>query len=467
MVEILLKNGNANTNVVNNHNQTTLMYCVNAPDNLSIMKLLTKYGFDYAKLVNKRENKSGNTVFHLLCERKTDAIGCMKYLFQVCKNIPNCAINILAKNEMNMCGLHKAIFDLNVDVVRYLLENVYFPNNDKSNPNGIAFINMLASTVPLAGLVLAPCAVPEDYNAKRHLKIFKLLAAYGMNVYYKIFQRAVEIQQTEIVCFILQENLCPIYTFGNLLDAFRIRDVCANKEISKALYNYGITHNLIVERVDHVSIIGFSASINLSSFKIILSIVLAHHGINNLKDFNQCSITNVQTLEFIAQYSKTTQAVKLFIEALISGNESNVSQMNESTGIQVPLTCVNNHHINSNTNDTKIVTCKQKCSLCGDNSNGDDSLSGFKCNECKSFICDGCVIVQKISKKIDMIGTEKANLHFPRRGEYEVSILKQVFEYKSNKNMIGKVKSHRLFVTYCLTSCLFFFNIICFGCLYT
>ena len=154
-VKILLQDGNANPNVVNNYNQTGLMLCVTrgARGNLSIVKLLTEYGFDYAKLVNKRENITGTTVFNALCMRKyaDDPIGCMKYLFQVCKKIPNCSINIMAKNQDGMCGLHIAIREMNADMVKYLLENVYFPNNDKLSNDGIGFMNMkYLGKLPLA-----------------------------------------------------------------------------------------------------------------------------------------------------------------------------------------------------------------------------------------------------------------------------------------------------------------------------
>ena len=94
----------------------------------------------------------------------------------------------------------------------------------------------------------------------------------------------------------------------------------------------------------------------------------------------------------------------------------------------------------------------EKCSVCGDNS---DALSGVKCNECKSFICDDCVIVQKISKKIGMIGNETVNTYFACSVDYEVSILEEVLAYKSNNKMIGKVKSS-VGVNNCLACCLFF-----------
>ena len=355
MVEILLKDGNANPNAVNHRNCTALMYCVVCVrGNLSTMKLLTKYGFDYAKLVNKRDNDLGGTVFQYLC--KQGAIDWMKYLLQVCKNIPNCSINILATGVGDMCGLHWAVAELNVDMVRYLLENVYFPNNDKSNQTGIAFINMLiGGTASLAKMVLFSGKGRKDYDAKRHLRIFKLLVSYGMNLN-NALETAIHLNQAEIVCFMLQENLYPIGTVENLFDTLGAIGVSAKEEIWKALYNYGINYNLIVESRHHVGIIVYAATINLSSFKMVLSIVLEHHGINNLKQYNQCIITNKQTLVRIAQLSDTTQDVKLFIDALISEDESKVSKIDETTGIQVTLTCVNNHEIKSSTNDNKMFS---------------------------------------------------------------------------------------------------------------
>ena len=177
-----------------------------------MQELLTKYGFDYEKLVNERESINGYTVFHYLCMEKyrDNQIECIKYLFQVCDSI-----NILAKDDRQMCGLHIAIRDSHVDFIKYLLENVYFPNNDKLNPDGIAFLNMLCpGNIPLIRLVFTVFK-EKKVNVKDQLQIVKLFVSYGMNVNRTKYSKstlewAIDFNLQEIVQFILNLNLCPI-----------------------------------------------------------------------------------------------------------------------------------------------------------------------------------------------------------------------------------------------------------------
>ena len=84
IVEILLKECNANPNIINNHNETTL-FRNSKHGNLKIMKLLIKYKFNLKKLVNVAEHTNGFTVFHTLCiDRFMD---CIKYLFNACQTL--------------------------------------------------------------------------------------------------------------------------------------------------------------------------------------------------------------------------------------------------------------------------------------------------------------------------------------------------------------------------------------------
>ena len=439
IVEILLKNFNANPNVVDNRNCTALMYfALYGRGNLSIMKLLTKYGFDYEKLVNKRESTNGYTVFHCLCmEKYTDnQIECIKYLFQVCNSI-----NILAKNCAQMCGLHLAIKESNVPLIKYLIENVYFPNNDKLNPDGIAFLNMLClGNAPLVTFVLS-ISHDTNVNATDQLQIFKLLVSYGMNVNpangvysNSTLEIAIDWNMTEIVQFILNHNLCPIYTLQEIIRLMYIAyQKTPNDEILRALYNYGINYNLIF-KFEHVQIISFAACINLAAFKTALSMVLEHHEINNLKQYNECIVTDEKILRQIAEKSDTKQDVKSFIYGLVNGDESKVSQMDTTTSAQITLTCINNHEI-KDSQSNKMINFQQACPICNDNIDCSESLSGFQCDECKSFICHDCVIVQTISKKIDMIGAQSIN-----SVDHERSIVEEVLQYKDNKKLMHKAK---------------------------
>ena len=121
------------------------MYWARNPDrNLLILQLLEKYGFDFSRLVNQRNNKDGKTAFHCVCSfgNSDHMSACLNHLFSICKKTPKCSINILARDNVGVCGLHTAVARRNVDMVRYLLERIYFPNNDKLNKDGIAVINM-------------------------------------------------------------------------------------------------------------------------------------------------------------------------------------------------------------------------------------------------------------------------------------------------------------------------------------
>lgn len=98
-VELLLKEYHADPNVVDDDNYTTLMFWAFKNDrSLSILKLLVKYRFDFATLVNQRESKYGDTAFHLVCSHGNSdhSTACLNQLFAICKQIPNCSINVLA-----------------------------------------------------------------------------------------------------------------------------------------------------------------------------------------------------------------------------------------------------------------------------------------------------------------------------------------------------------------------------------
>ena len=122
MVELLLEEYHANPNVVDGNNSTTLMMWALLKDrNLSTLRLLVKYGFDFVKLINQRSNKSrGLTEFLELCRTRDGNthhnIDCLKHLFSICEKISNCSINTLARDHSGTSGLHLAIFARDVDM---------------------------------------------------------------------------------------------------------------------------------------------------------------------------------------------------------------------------------------------------------------------------------------------------------------------------------------------------------------
>ena len=464
-VELLLKEYNANPNVVDNKNHTTVMcWTLTKDKKLSILRILAKYGFDFAKLINQPENEYGVTVLHFLCMYGNSGhnIACIKDLFSICKKIPECSINILAQNHQGLCALHHAIYNKDIDMIKYLLENVYFPNNDKLNKDGIAFINMkILGIKPLGPYVMEILATEKDRNVKRDLELFKLLVSYGVKFNAKdqvYFQVPIIQHYTKLVAFMLDENLCPLDTFDTIIGLmYKVnakRSGIVNTDIVKSLYNYGLKHGLISNKIHHAQIFAEAAKYDLATCRSTMLMILEKHGINDLKQYSKCDIFNERTLQSISQLPNTKPNVKSFIEALISHDETKLLKLDEAvaTSNKVVLTCINNHKINNN-NDNKLFDYKQKCSICGDSGDGSQLLSGFQCDECKSFICDDCIIVQKISKKINDNCNNETAL---------IAVADQILEYKNNKKLLNKVEwikfdlSHawsRLFIVCFLFCC--------------
>ena len=447
IVELLLKEYDANPNVVDNENRTTLMYWASIKDrNLSILKLLFKYRFDFARLINEPAKVHARTVFHLLCcVGNTDHnIACLQHLFSICEKIPHCSINILARCDNGMCGLHSAIIQQDVSMIKYLLENVYFPNNNKINKDGITFLNMkMVRGVSLAAFVLGTfVAKKKDGNVRSGLEIFKLFVSYGMKVNSQdeimCFNLPISWHHEELVAFILNQNVYPIYKFDKILSLMYKANTehygSVSTEIVKSLYNYGLKHGVICNKYHHSHIIAQAAQYNLTTFKTTMLMILEKHGIEDLKQYKQCDIIDVVTMIFIAQSPYTKPDVKSFIEALMCDDETKFLKLDADTDTsnQVVLTCINNHKL-KNSNDNKILNYRKKRPVCRDGGNGLQSLCGFKCDECKTFICDDCIIVQELSKKINNSGNNKSVL---------IAAGNQILQYKSKKQSLNKVELH-------------------------
>ena len=457
IVELLLKEYHANPNVIDSENNTTLMYWATKKDrNISILTLLVKYGFDLARLVNQRDHQYRYTVFHILCRSDSNTdnkIACLKQLFSMCQKIPNCSINILAQNHQGACGLHCAILCQDIDVVKHLLENVYFPNNDKSNKDGIAFINMkINGVMSLATIVISVLTTKWDGKVKRDLEMFKLLVSYGMKFNSqdeRYFRAIINYHYAEVVTFILDENFFPIDTLDKIVDfMYKANEESlgsVNNEILKSFYNYGLKHGMILNKSDHKQILIESAKYALSTFKTTILMILYKHGINDLQEYKQCDIFDDITMKTILQSPGTKTRVKSFIKALISDDETKLLKLDHNIrkSNEVVLTCINNHKLNN-----KIVNYNENCSVCGDSADDSQSLSGFECDECKSFICNDCIFVQKISKKINNNGNNVSEL---------LAATNQIYEYKNNKKLLNKVELIKFFIKFLHFFFLFFF----------
>ena len=123
IVRILLKHG-ANSNIVNkwyNHTGVTTMHIAATFGNKTVMKLLIQHGFNLDKLINHKmtgdEYRNVN-VFLILC--MFGHVKCLSYLLQACNNI-----DFRARTQLGFNGLHFAVMFENLEMVKYLLRNVY------------------------------------------------------------------------------------------------------------------------------------------------------------------------------------------------------------------------------------------------------------------------------------------------------------------------------------------------------
>ena len=78
-------------------------------------------------------------------------------------------------------------------------------------------------------------------------------------------------------------------------------------------------------------------------------------------------------------------------------------------------------------------------------------LYGFKCDECKSFSCNDCSIVQQINKKMTDNGNNLGVLY---------GVASEIFEYKNDKKLFNKVELIKFLITFFYCFFCFFFVLI-------
>ena len=113
------------------YNDETTMMMAAKSSNLQMMQLLSKYGFDWELLINnetkgdfERQHPSTTTIFLASCFYAS--VKCLDFVCKTCQTIVGCTINVYVKDKhYGRNGLHWAIIKQNVEIVKYLLNNVY------------------------------------------------------------------------------------------------------------------------------------------------------------------------------------------------------------------------------------------------------------------------------------------------------------------------------------------------------
>ena len=429
VAEMLLKEYNASPNTINNQNETALHMCCSIysiTDKIRMMQLLEKYNFDFAKLINVAEYNTNKTVFHMLCQQQ--CLECLAYIVGICYNIKNCNINTLILDSTGRTGLHYAILHANFELIKFLLEHVYFPNNDKTNKNGIKCIENENGLVPLYIV-----ALENDCS----WDIFELLISYGMDV----------------------TQMSPRWGF---LDHVQMAMQHHNTKLLRIWYNYGKKQKIISTPVRDAGILALSARYTLVTFKAVLlmiltsAIAIASIDIynNNTNDNNSTDDNNEQIviteakLRFIMLHPKTNPQVRKFLDQFIKhswGDEVNNSTSNIKVISDVPVvwklrtivTCNNNHEIDSSNRYNKIVmNINTKCSKCNVH-----WKRGIKCKSCTDVICDNCANIQIFISEINNVHTTTLSMTSQQTKKIEFEILHRLSRHIKNEIIIHAVKS--------------------------
>ena len=121
ILKLLLQQG-ANVNALHKPNNTkyTTMHIAAIKQNVRMMQLLIQHGFDCDKFINNiYYYDSHKSVFLELCARGN--VECLDYLMNQCENI----IDIWQRDINGFNGLHIAVGEQHVSMVKYLLCKVY------------------------------------------------------------------------------------------------------------------------------------------------------------------------------------------------------------------------------------------------------------------------------------------------------------------------------------------------------
>ena len=167
---LLLKFG-ANLDIKSKWDQTSLLFACHQ-NNVDVLELLEQYKFDFQKLINHRDGITGYTAFLLLCMNGRTKM--LEYLVNKFGKI----MDILATDNDGNNGLHLAVKHQHFETAKYLLQNVYFPNNNKKNETGFKVIN--GSTICFE---MTPCHIAAENVSKYSLDIFKLLIDYNCDIH--------------------------------------------------------------------------------------------------------------------------------------------------------------------------------------------------------------------------------------------------------------------------------------------
>ena len=432
ILELLLKHG-ANPNMIQDPNdeKITTMHWAAYYENLSMMKLLIKYKFDYYHLINNTlAGGDHHSVFLQLCENGN--IPCMEYILSVCSKNgfkydrfwgfnsyckAKTDIDITQRDINGYNSLHIAVENSNLSMIKYLLNKVY---------NHPRVRGILVNQTVLSTDIKTSHIASKKSNTKDGLQIFKLLTIkYNCSIDEITLKNAIISPSSLILDFMLNEQMYPnidhitvtlIYQiFHHSPRLFIYKNITLIvKHVAKRYFNHDSIsfyqyEQCIINILYSIIVRGtFNAFFEFS--KEMICILL---NTNDWKNFTTSELLDKESIECIQDnFNDNKKAVerkhadKLWLRLLnvMSNSFDNASLLNQYDDESKEQNksrednnrnqhdgeyyCNQNHLMTKATQSIRRYDSKpsSKCIFC-------DTVSGmmdYSCRQCQEYICNDC-----------------------------------------------------------------------------
>ena len=454
IVKLLLQyNPNVNLLLERNTGKLTTMHIAAMHKNVSMMKLLIQHGFNCDKFINNIYYTADHlSVFLQLCFNGN--VECMDYLMNQCKN----KVDIWQRSINGWNGLHLAVANQHLSMVKYLCDNVY--KNDEMKRK------IFNQTIGINGTHISSLAA-ERGTTQDGLSIFRLLRQNKCPIHRAAILYAADYSSL-ILQYMLNEQLYPNYIY---LSNDLIRIAIKNAQIHLVHKNVLIVVEYLRNMKDSVSIheykkwiINIFYSIMMHGtmdgyFKMLKEMIELLLNDNDWKCFIQSKIIDrnllVNVQEKINNPTNTTDIVDdkwcLLLERMIDSfddgtllnkyqEDSKDAEEEKEKERDDSYYCIKENHLmiemkcndmySSNTKSNKNKN--HKCNYCNKLYDDLNSLS-FECIECEEYICKECI------NNLIML------IHYLKNEQFEQfdAKMKQYNEEKQEK-MVQQVELYRV-----------------------
>ena len=318
VVKILVENGSDPNIICPNTKHTTLLFA-SQHDNVKIFELLVRYGFNLPMLINNVDFIHFKSVFLNLCHFGN--LKCLEYLINRFGNNFDNILDTFATTVDNANGLHLAILEQHLDVVEFLLSNVY--RDDKINTNDIARnkVSIINGTLNNGAGCLHCVMYKSECGNNKRIKLFQLLLKHGCkldvrdNNQFLPFHYAIKFDRPFMVKYMIDEKFYEINSkltgehgvYNRQPIATHLACIYSSVECAKVLTSYSNV-DILDTRCDLESLVGNTDS----SIKILPNIKGT-----GLTPFElSCVTKNAKILRLFMEKEQKQIQIKYSIETL-------------------------------------------------------------------------------------------------------------------------------------------------------